>query len=73
MSFKVEGLPSLARFLKGTMGVRVCLVRTMYTKEGVSLQGQAKPQSANHGRGTPQSGWSSATKVTAVPVKVTIH
>ncbi|KAL5477500.1 hypothetical protein EMCRGX_G024310 [Ephydatia muelleri] len=58
-SFRVEDLLSLAHFLEGGLDVRVCLVRMAYTKEEV---GEGKSQSAKPGRGTPQSGRSSATK-----------
>ena len=59
-SFRVEDLLSLAQFLEVGLDVRVCLVRKAYAKEG---GGEGKPQGAKPGRGTPQSGRSSATKV----------
>lgn len=58
-SFRVEDLLSLAQFLEVGLDVRVCLVRKAYAKEG---GGEGKPQGAKPGRGTPQSGRSSATK-----------
>ena len=63
VSCRVEDLVSLAHFLKGSMDVRVCMVRVVYAREAVPVQGVGKPQSAKPERGTPQSGRSSAAKV----------
>ena len=55
VSCRVEDLVTLVHFLKGSMDVRMCMVRVVYAREAVPVQGVGKPQSTPE-RGLPRVG-----------------